>query len=120
MENGQERQIEASGGRRPIPLLALAAGAYSISMARHWALRADGAVLMDAERLDLTSDPQDAESATAPRNYVGIHFTCCGVYARVYVNREGTAYAGHCPRCAKSVRLRIGPGGTDSRFFRAE
>ncbi len=75
---------------------------------------------MDAERLDLTSDPHDGGSPASLRPYVGIHFTCCGVYARVYVNREGTAYAGHCPRCARAIRLRIGPEGTDSRFFQAE
>jgi hypothetical protein len=37
----------------------------------------------------------------------------------VYVNRDETAYDGNCPRCAKRVRLRIGPGGTNARFFTA-
>jgi hypothetical protein len=50
---------------------------------------------------------------------VGIHFVCCDVYTRVYINRDATAYEGNCPKCAKRVRLRIGPGGTDSRFFTA-
>lgn len=51
--------------------------------------------------------------------FVGIRFACCGVYTRVYVNRTGTAYEGRCPKCSRSVRLRIGPGGTDERFFTA-
>ncbi len=54
------------------------------------------------------------------RPWVGIQFDCCGVYTRVYRNKEHTAYAGRCPRCCRSINLRIGPGGTESRFFVAE
>jgi hypothetical protein len=75
---------------------------------------------MAGEHLDLASEiasvPAAAESS---RRYVGIHFACCGVYARVYVNRAETAYEGHCPRCSQRVELKIGPGGTESRFFTA-
>lgn len=75
---------------------------------------------MNEERIDLTSPPH-AASASEPRrsSFVGITFGCCGTYARVYRNREGTAYVGNCPRCARPVRLKIGPGGTDERFFTA-
>ena len=53
------------------------------------------------------------------RSYLGIMFECCGVYARIYKNKEGTAYVGRCPRCLKQVRIRVGEGGTSCRFFRA-
>jgi hypothetical protein len=78
---------------------------------------------MAGENLDLTSGGTpagpDNSRATAGRRFVGVHFVCCDVYTRVYVNRDETAYEGKCPRCAKRVTLRIGPGGTDARFFAA-
>jgi hypothetical protein len=63
------------------------------------------------------ADPSDSTPERRP--YVGVLFECCGVYGRVYRNREGTAYVGWCPRCAKKVTLRVGPGGSNARFFRA-
>lgn len=53
------------------------------------------------------------------RPFVGIIFRCCGIYSRIYRNREGSAYEGHCPRCGKLVRIQIAPDGVDARFFEA-
>jgi hypothetical protein len=71
--------------------------------------------------LDLSSDvpPTIAGGPGGAMSFLGVHFTCCDVYARVYPNRDHTAYVGHCPRCAKRVQFQIGPGGTTSRFFTA-
>lgn len=92
---------------------------------------------MPGDYLDLSSEPATSASASrvpgpagkesipapstdsAGRRFVGIHFICCDVYSRIYINRAGTAYSGYCPRCAKRIDLKIGPGGTDQRFFTA-
>jgi hypothetical protein len=76
---------------------------------------------MVGEHLDLTdgNGPREAAGQSGARRFVGVHFVCCDVYTRVYINRDATAYEGNCPRCAKRVRLRIGPDGTNARFFKA-
>ena len=79
---------------------------------------------MVGEKLDLTEGSPanhrgERRGSDSSRRFVGVHFTCCDVYTRVYLNREATAYEGNCPKCAKRVRLRIGPGGTNARFFTA-
>ena len=55
-----------------------------------------------------------------PRAYIGMMFKCCHVYTRIYMNREGAAYVGHCPKCGKKVEIKVGPGGSRSRFWSAE
>ena len=67
-----------------------------------------------------TPAPTDADAdASAGRPWLAIHWRCCETYSRVYRNREGTAYHGRCPRCGKALRVPVGPGGTNSRFFEA-
>ncbi len=53
-------------------------------------------------------------------NYLGIMFNCCKVYGRIYKNKDGTAYVGHCPKCMRTIKIPVGQGGTNARFFNAE
>ena len=53
-------------------------------------------------------------------NFLGIMFKCCNIYGRIYKNKDGTAYVGRCPRCMRSIKVPIGEGGTNSRFFNAQ
>ena len=52
-------------------------------------------------------------------NFLGIMFECCNVYGRIYKNKEGTHYQGMCPKCMKQIKIKIGEGGINERFFRA-
>jgi hypothetical protein len=74
------------------------------------------------ENFDVSSDQRPEKPTSegaAGRRFIGVRFACCHVYARIYVNRTGTAYQGYCPKCSRPVRIRIGPEGTDCRFFTA-
>jgi hypothetical protein len=78
---------------------------------------------MAGERLDLESSPHpddDGEpSPEGPKRFIGVHFACCAVYARAYLNAAGTAYHASCPRCGWPVTFEIGPGGSNARFYTA-
>jgi hypothetical protein len=76
--------------------------------------------ILSIDGLETPDDGPPSENASGSASpWLGIHFECCDVYARVYRNRNGTAYNGHCPRCGRPIRIRVGPGGITSRFFRA-
>lgn len=74
---------------------------------------------MAGERIDLSSEPttRPPDSKDEGRRFLGVHFACCGVYARAYINREGTAYVARCPRCFGLANFVIGADGSAGRFF---
>ncbi len=51
------------------------------------------------------------------RAFIGMHFKCCHVYARIYVNKQQTAFKGHCPKCAAPVEIKISKDGNSTPFF---
>jgi hypothetical protein len=53
------------------------------------------------------------------KKFLGIMFECCNVYGRLYKNKEGTYYEGRCPRCMRLIKIRVGEGGVNQRFFKA-
>lgn len=63
---------------------------------------------------------EDREDENKPkkRAFLGIWFECCHTYGRLYKNKDGTRYYGRCPKCLRSVSVRIGGEGTNRRFFR--
>lgn len=61
----------------------------------------------------------DRPTAHTGRAWLGLLFECCHAYGRIYRSADGTRYEGRCPRCGAPVSVRVGPGGTPARFFRA-
>ncbi|MCR4315103.1 MAG: hypothetical protein NUW37_02005 [Planctomycetes bacterium] len=70
----------------------------------------------DIEKPDQTQNTSDFRN----RPYVGVYFECCDVYTRIYRSVDGKKYTGFCPRCFRRIKMKVGPGGTSSRMFRAK
>jgi hypothetical protein len=66
------------------------------------------------------SKNEEKSPKTSQKTYLGIMFNCCGIYSRIYKNKEGTAYVGRCPKCMRNIKVPVGEGGTNQRFFNAE
>ena len=65
----------------------------------------------------MSASGDDQAGAPSKRPFVGVHFTCCNVYVRIYRNAAGTHYRGRYPKCGVAVTLAVGAGGTDARTF---
>jgi len=62
-------------------------------------------------------NPPEVPEKKEQRKFIGVKFNCCGIYVRVYINKEGTRYEGRCPKCFQTVNFKVGEGGTENRFF---
>jgi len=62
---------------------------------------------------------ENEKKAKEEKSYLGIMFKCCNVYGRIYKNKEGSAYVGRCPKCMRNIKIPVGEGGTNQRFFDA-
>lgn len=78
--------------------------------------------MKEFNRLDLVSEPSQARQSAGDnvRPFIGVHFTCCNIYTRIYRDKRGGFYEGRCPTCFKKVGFVEGHGGHTERFFRAQ
>lgn len=65
------------------------------------------------------TQPPGPDERAPTRRWLGVWFRCCHSYGRIYREPTGSRYRGACPRCGAEVFARIGPGGTNRRFFEA-
>lgn len=72
---------------------------------------------METRRMSDAGSPDHMTRQKTP--YLGIRFRCCGVYSKIRLNRDGTAFAGHCPRCAAPIMISVSPSGSSDRFWEA-
>ena len=64
---------------------------------------------------------EDNKQESQQRKFLGVWFECCHTYGRLYKNKKGTLYVGRCPKCLRSVQVRIdnsSESATNRRFFR--
>ena len=63
---------------------------------------------------------EPAKKTTRKRPFIGMYFKCCHVYTRLYLNKTGRAFLGHCPKCAKKAKVIVSPTGSKDRVFQAD
>lgn len=62
-------------------------------------------------------NPGQTTTTHERRPSIEVYFECCHTRANVYFNAQGTAYAGHCPKCAGPVRIPVAPGGSNAHSW---
>ncbi len=69
-------------------------------------------------RVDIVvGGPTIAPVGGAARPSLRVYFRCANAYCRVLRASGGDHYLARCPRCAKTMRFAVAPGGTQRRFF---
>ncbi len=76
--------------------------------------------ILDIQGLAQPQSGDRADEVREARPWISVYWKCCKTYSRVYRNAQATMYVGHCPKCAKPVRAKIGAEGVSTRFFQAE
>lgn len=75
--------------------------------------------IVDIAGLKRSEPAANSSPENVGRPWLAVNWRCCSVYSRIYRNPQATAYEGACPACGKPLRVKIGTGGTSSRFFEA-
>ena len=68
------------------------------------------------ENMDVLDNESKVAINSQKKKFFGIFFSCCNVYGRIY-NHSEKQYEGRCPRCLRTLTIKIGRGGVGDRFF---
>lgn len=59
------------------------------------------------------------EEKRAPKPFLGVMFECCGVYDRVYREKNTQEYQGRCPKCLRKFKVQVDEQrGTATKFIK--
>jgi len=65
--------------------------------------------------------PEPGKQPERGKSFLGILFECCHVYSRVYRKEDEMKYEGRCPKCLRTLTVKIDPvDGIEGRFLRAK
>jgi PHP family Zn ribbon phosphoesterase len=65
----------------------------------------------------MASDSNLNKGPRTGRQFIGMMFKCCNVYARLYLRPDAKAFTGRCPKCGKPAKIEVSKDGSKSRFF---
>lgn len=63
--------------------------------------------------------PSGGDAKPGGAKVYGVYFHCIHQYVQARPMRGGEILLATCPKCGKSVRIRVGEGGTSQRMFEA-
>ena len=66
------------------------------------------------------ADETKENSDRQKRDFVGVTFSCCNIYLRVYLEPGRERNYGWCPKCGGRIEILVTEDGSDQRFFTAQ
>lgn len=56
-------------------------------------------------------------SGRVPKPFLGVYFSRCKIYGRLYPGRDDLYFVGNCPRCGFPVKIKRGKEGVKAHIL---